>query len=92
MKELQSFKLVLNDGQSVRKVEANLGVASFIKGSGNIAKRNKTESFRPPKVERKRTKKPKYVYKSNYFFYDKKGHFKANYKEWKGYLANKGNV
>ncbi|KAH1073181.1 hypothetical protein J1N35_025509 [Gossypium stocksii] len=57
---------------------------------GNHAKRNKAKSSGPLKVERKRTKKPKYESKSKCIFCNKKEHFKANNKEWKDYPATKG--
>ncbi|KAH1030721.1 hypothetical protein J1N35_042895 [Gossypium stocksii] len=56
---------------------------------GKHAKKDKTKVSRRLQVERKRTKKPKDLSKSRCFFYSKKEHYKANYKEWKEYLAIK---
>ncbi|KAH1072942.1 hypothetical protein J1N35_025270, partial [Gossypium stocksii] len=81
MKELQSYELMLNNGQLVRKVEANIIVISSSKGKGKRTKKDKAKVSGPPKVERKITKKPKDLSKSKCFFYNKKGHFKANCKE-----------
>lgn len=81
---------MLNGDQPIRKVEANLEVASSSKGKGNQTMINKSKISRPPKVERKRTMKPKVISKSKYFFYSKKWYFKANCKEWKDYLTTKG--
>ncbi|KAK5820476.1 hypothetical protein PVK06_025523 [Gossypium arboreum] len=53
-------------------------------GREKHTKRNKIKSSRPPKVEKKRTKKPKDI--SKY----KKARFKANCKERDEHLAIKG--
>ncbi|KAK5842801.1 hypothetical protein PVK06_005197 [Gossypium arboreum] len=71
MKELQSYELMLNSGQPIRRVEANIDVPSS-KGKGKCAKKGKAKVSRPPQVEMKRTKKPKYLSKSKCFFYNKK--------------------
>ncbi|KAK5845963.1 hypothetical protein PVK06_002223 [Gossypium arboreum] len=72
MKELQSYELMLNDSQSVRRVEANIVVASSSKGKEKYAKKGKAKVFGPPQVERKISRKPKYLSKSKCFFYSKK--------------------
>ncbi|KAH1064322.1 hypothetical protein J1N35_029309 [Gossypium stocksii] len=71
---------MLNDNQLVRKEKANLVVTSSSKGKGKHTKRNKAKFSRPPKIERKRTKKPKNLSKSKCFFYIKKWHFKKTAK------------
>ncbi|KAK5819338.1 hypothetical protein PVK06_024324 [Gossypium arboreum] len=90
MKKLQSYELMLNDIQSIKKVETNLTVVSSSKGKGKHAKRNKTKPCGPLKMERKRAKKRKDL--SKCFFCNKKRYFKANCEEWKNYLATKGKV
>ncbi|KAK5793685.1 hypothetical protein PVK06_034838 [Gossypium arboreum] len=90
IRELQCYDLMLNGGQPIRRAEANIVVASSLKGKGKHAKKGNAKVSRPPQVERKRTKKPKGLYKSKCFFYSKKGHFKGNCKEWKEYLDIKG--
>ncbi|KAK5824748.1 hypothetical protein PVK06_019532 [Gossypium arboreum] len=89
IKELQSYELILNGSQQIQKVEANLTVASSSKGKGKHAKRNNGKSSGPQKVEKKRTNRPKDLSKPKCFFCNKKGHFKANCKEWNDYLTNK---
>ncbi|KAK5819294.1 hypothetical protein PVK06_024272 [Gossypium arboreum] len=88
VKELQSYKLMLNGSHLAQKAEENLAVAFSSIRKGNHTKRNKTKFFGPPKVESKRTKKPKDL--SKCFFYNKKGNFKANCKKLKDYLVTKG--
>ncbi|KAH1114506.1 hypothetical protein J1N35_007884, partial [Gossypium stocksii] len=76
MKELQSYELMLNESQPIQRVEANIVVTSSSKGKEKHAKKGKAKVSRPPQVERKRTRKPKYLSKSKCFFYSKKVHFK----------------
>lgn len=73
MNELQSYELMLNGSQQARKEETNLAVASSSKGKGKHAKRNKAKSSGPPKMGRKRTKKPKDLSKSKCFSATTKG-------------------
>ncbi|KAH1055726.1 hypothetical protein J1N35_033791 [Gossypium stocksii] len=44
MKELQSYELMLNGGQSIRKAEANIIVTSSSKGKGKHAKKDKAKT------------------------------------------------
>ncbi|XP_016690877.1 uncharacterized protein [Gossypium hirsutum] len=53
IKELQSYKLVLNGDQLVQKVKTNIVVASSSKGKGKCAKKGKPKVSRSPQVERK---------------------------------------
>ncbi|KAH1082764.1 hypothetical protein J1N35_022525, partial [Gossypium stocksii] len=66
--------------------EANIVVASSSKGKGKHAKKGQAKVFRPPQMERRRTRKPEDLSKFKCFFYNKKGHFKEMCKEWKEYL------
>ncbi|KAK5840235.1 hypothetical protein PVK06_009124 [Gossypium arboreum] len=90
IKELQSYELMLNDGQLVQRAKANIIITSSLKEKGMQAKKGKTKVSRQPQVKGKRTRKPKDLSKSKCFFYSKKGNLKANCKWWKEYLSIKG--
>ncbi|KAK5784806.1 hypothetical protein PVK06_039344 [Gossypium arboreum] len=58
IKELQSYRLILNGGQPVQRAEASIVVIYSSKWKGKGAKKGKTKFSGPPHMERKRPKKP----------------------------------
>ncbi|KAK5836455.1 hypothetical protein PVK06_012244 [Gossypium arboreum] len=78
MKELQSYELMLNGSQLVRREKANIDVAFSSKQNGKHVMKGKVKVFGPPQGERKRTRNPKDLSKSKCFLCSKKWHFKAN--------------
>ncbi|KAK5842335.1 hypothetical protein PVK06_004676 [Gossypium arboreum] len=88
MTELHSYELILNGGQQVQKGKANLAVAFSSHEKRNKAKK-KAKTLGLPKVEKKKPRKPKNLSNFKCFFFEKKGQFKVNCKEWKGYQASK---
>ncbi|MBA0791980.1 hypothetical protein Gohar_016517, partial [Gossypium harknessii] len=76
MKELQSYELMLNYGQSGKQK--------------NKGKKKSTKSSVPPRVDRKNANKSKDPKKIKCFFCKRKWHFKSNCNEYLEYLAEKG--
>ncbi|MBA0809202.1 hypothetical protein Gohar_024874, partial [Gossypium harknessii] len=76
MKELQSYELMLNGCKSGKW-----------KAKG---KKKSTKTSVPPRVDRKKANKSKDPKKIKCLFWNKKGHFKSNYKDYLDYLAKKG--
>ncbi|KAH1057046.1 hypothetical protein J1N35_035111 [Gossypium stocksii] len=76
IKELQSYEFMLNGGQQIQKLEENL----------MVAKRNNGQSSGPQKWKGRELISLKTYPSLNVSFANKKGHFKANYKEWNGLL------
>ncbi|KAK5811537.1 hypothetical protein PVK06_026878 [Gossypium arboreum] len=81
MKELQSYELMLNDSQMVRRSKANIDVASFLNGKVKRAKKGKAKAFRLLQMENNRSIKSKDLSNFKCFFCTKKGNFKPNCKE-----------
>ncbi|KAH1047561.1 hypothetical protein J1N35_038345, partial [Gossypium stocksii] len=80
-------------GKSVQeKPEANLALGpSSSKGKQKAkGKKKLTKSLVPACADRKKPKKLKDPTKIKWFFCNKKGHLKSNYKEYLDYLVKKG--